>query len=47
MKKKSKNPSMNFISHEFTGKHLADCMEASIGAYLMSGGVYHAMKFID
>jgi dsRNA-specific ribonuclease len=46
-KKVKKNPGDKFINHDYTGKHLADCLEASIGAYLMSGGLHVSMQYLD
>ena len=36
-----------FVETKFTGKNMADCTEALIAAYMFSGGVKHALKFIS
>ena len=37
----------HYVDQSYTGKHLADWVEALIAAYLLSGGVKHALKFIS
>ena len=41
--KKNRN---HFVETKYTGKNLADWVEALIAAYMLSGGVKHALTFI-
>lgn len=36
-----------YVETKFTGKHISDCVEALIAAYMLSGGVKHALKFVS
>jgi dsRNA-specific ribonuclease len=36
-----------YVETKFTGKHLADWVEALIAAYMLSGGIKHALTFIS
>jgi dsRNA-specific ribonuclease len=36
-----------FVETKFTGKNIADCCEALIAAYMLSGGVRHALEFVS
>ena len=36
-----------YVETKFTGKNIADCTEALIAAYMFTGGVKHALKFVS